>query len=63
MVTASVRQGPGEGQKSGTYYAVDRATMKKVWSASVGPGGLLGGILGSTVFDGTHIFGADTLTG
>lgn len=53
----------GEGQKSGTYYALDRATMTKVWSTTVGPGGLLGGILGSTAFDGTHIYGADTLSG
>jgi polyvinyl alcohol dehydrogenase (cytochrome) len=53
----------GEGQKSGTYYALDRATMKRAWSATVGPGGPLGGILGSTAYDGTRIYGADTLTG
>jgi polyvinyl alcohol dehydrogenase (cytochrome) len=53
----------GEGQKSGMYYALDRATMTKVWSSMVGPGGVLGGILGSTAFDGTQIYGADTLSG
>jgi polyvinyl alcohol dehydrogenase (cytochrome) len=53
----------GEGQKSGIYWALDRATMRPVWSTTAGPGGVLGGILGSTAFDGTRIYGADTLTG
>ena len=53
----------GDGQKSGTYWALDRATMKPVWNTTVGPGGVLGGILGSTAYDGTGIFGADTLNG
>jgi polyvinyl alcohol dehydrogenase (cytochrome) len=53
----------GEGQKSGTYWALDRATMQPAWSTKVGPGGPLGGILGSTAFDGTRIYGADTLSG
>src|SRR5256714_8866970 len=30
---------------------------------TVGPGGVRGGILGSTAYDGTRIFGADTLDG
>jgi polyvinyl alcohol dehydrogenase (cytochrome) len=63
MTATNGEQLVGEGQKSGTYYALDRGTMTKVWSATVGPGGVLGGILGSTAFDGTHVFGADTLTG
>src|SRR3954469_6085520 len=53
----------GEGQKSGTYWAVDRSTMKPVWSKSIGAGGYLGGIIGSTAFDGTRIYGADSLDG
>src|SRR4051794_35075321 len=53
----------GEGQKSGTYWALDRATMKPVWKTMVGPGGILGGILGSTAYDGTRIYGADTIDG
>jgi polyvinyl alcohol dehydrogenase (cytochrome) len=53
----------GEGQKSGTYWALDRQTMTPKWSTSVGPGGVLGGILGSTAYDGAHIFGADTVNG
>lgn len=63
ITAANGEQLVGEGQKSGTYYALDRATMTKVWSATVGPGGVLGGILGSTAFDGTQIYGADTLSG
>jgi polyvinyl alcohol dehydrogenase (cytochrome) len=53
----------GEGQKSGIYWALDRAAMKPVWQTEVGPGGVLGGILGSTAFDGTRIYGADTVDG
>jgi polyvinyl alcohol dehydrogenase (cytochrome) len=53
----------GEGQKSGIYWALDRETMQPAWSTRVGPGGFLGGILGSTASDGSSIFGADTLSG
>jgi hypothetical protein len=53
----------GEGQKSGTYWALDRVTMKPVWDRSVGAGGYLGGIIGSTAYDGTRIYGADALDG
>src|SRR3954469_10515092 len=53
----------GEGQKSGTYWALDRTTMKPVWDRSIGAGGYLGGIIGSTAFDGTRIYGADALDG
>jgi polyvinyl alcohol dehydrogenase (cytochrome) len=53
----------GEGQKSGTYWALDRATMRPVWRRRVGPGGYLGGLLGSTAHDGKRIYGGDTLDG
>jgi polyvinyl alcohol dehydrogenase (cytochrome) len=53
----------GEGQKSGVYSALDRRTMAPVWQRTVGPGGYLGGLLGSTAFDGERIFAADTLDG
>jgi polyvinyl alcohol dehydrogenase (cytochrome) len=53
----------GEGQKSGTYWALDRATMQPVWHTAVGPGGPLGGILGSTAYDGRRVYGTDTLDG
>jgi outer membrane protein assembly factor BamB len=53
----------GEGQKSGVYWALDRATMQPVWQTTVGPPGILGGILGSTAVDGARIYGTDTLDG
>jgi polyvinyl alcohol dehydrogenase (cytochrome) len=53
----------GAGQKSGVYWALRRSTLQPAWEATVGPGGPLGGILGSTAFDGTRIYGADTLSG
>jgi polyvinyl alcohol dehydrogenase (cytochrome) len=53
----------GEGQKSGAYWAVDGATMEPVWEAFTGPGGQVGGILGSTAYDGQRIYGPDTLGG
>jgi polyvinyl alcohol dehydrogenase (cytochrome) len=52
----------GEGAKDGSYYAVARATMKKEWTTANGPGGPAGGFLGSTAFDGTRIYGANTAT-
>jgi polyvinyl alcohol dehydrogenase (cytochrome) len=56
------RQLVGEGDKNGVYYTLDRATMKPVWQQAVGPGSFVGGILASTAFDGTRIFGNDTLS-
>jgi polyvinyl alcohol dehydrogenase (cytochrome) len=50
----------GEGAKSGIYHAVDRTTMEPVWSFQTGPGSLVGGVLGSTAYDGTRIYGPDT---
>src|SRR5207248_8236053 len=43
----------GVGQKSGTYWAFDRATLAPVWNAlTAPPGTFLGGIVGSTAYDG-----------
>ena len=53
----------GEGSKSGTYWALDGASMKPVWSRSVGPGSGIGGILASTAHDGTRIYGTDSING
>jgi polyvinyl alcohol dehydrogenase (cytochrome) len=53
----------GAGQKSGTYWALERATLKPVWRRSLGPGGYLGGILGSTAYDGTRVYGVDATDG
>jgi polyvinyl alcohol dehydrogenase (cytochrome) len=52
----------GEGAKDGTYYAVDRATLKLAWKSTTGPGSGAGGIVGSTAYDGTFIFGSNALT-
>ena len=49
----------GEGQKSGTYWALDRATMKPVWQTSVGPGSQADGGVNSSAYDGTRVYGAD----
>lgn len=53
----------GEGQKSGIYWALDRATLRPVWHRQAGPGSQVGGFLGSTAYDGTRIYGADTVSG
>src|SRR5437763_2324154 len=53
----------GEGQKSGIYWAVDRATLRPVWHTAAGPGSQVGGFLGSTAYDGTRIYGANTVSG
>jgi polyvinyl alcohol dehydrogenase (cytochrome) len=58
------RQLLGVGQKSGTYWAFDRTTLTPVWSALTGPPGtFLGGIVGSTAYDGQRVYGPDTPAG
>jgi polyvinyl alcohol dehydrogenase (cytochrome) len=52
----------GEGNKNGTYYALDRATMQPVWSSLIAPGSpVLGGITGSTADDGVRVFGSNVI--
>jgi polyvinyl alcohol dehydrogenase (cytochrome) len=53
----------GEGQKDGTYWALDRNTLDPVWSRLTGPGSPLGGIIGSTAYDGKRVYGPDTIGG
>jgi polyvinyl alcohol dehydrogenase (cytochrome) len=53
----------GEGAKDGVYYALDRATMGLAWKTTVGTPAPTGGFLGSTVYDGTRIYGTDAATG
>ena len=54
----------GAGQKSGTYWALDRRTLKPVWSVFTAAGApSLGGIVGSTAYDGKRIYGPDTPAG
>src|SRR5206468_4034888 len=50
----------GAGQKSGVYHAFDAATMTKVWSSIVGPPTAVGGIVGSTAYDGNAVYGPIT---
>jgi polyvinyl alcohol dehydrogenase (cytochrome) len=52
----------GEGNKNGTYYALDRPTLKPLWSTLIAPGSpILGGITGSTAYDGTRVYGSDVI--
>ena len=53
----------GAGQKSGTYWALDRNTLKPAWSTNIGPGSQVGGIIGSTATDGERIYGPNTVGG
>jgi len=51
----------GDGQKSGVYWALDRRTLQPVWHTTVGAGlPVLGGVVGSTAYDGSGIYGPDT---
>ena len=54
----------GAGQKSGTYWAFDRHTLSPVWDTTIGPSAsFAGGIVGSTAYDGTRVYGPDTPAG
>lgn len=60
FVSSSGHKLVGVGDKAGDYWALDRATLKLVWKTSVGPGGGLGGILGSTAWDGSALYGPES---
>jgi hypothetical protein len=53
----------GAGQKSGVYFAFRADNMKQAWSTLVGPPSSVGGVVGSTAFDGKSIYGPITLGG
>jgi polyvinyl alcohol dehydrogenase (cytochrome) len=53
----------GEGQKSGIYWALDRATMQPAWRIQAGPGSQLDGGIDSSAYDGTRIYGGDAING
>lgn len=53
----------GAGQKSGVYHVFDAKTMEPRWTQIVGPPGALGGIVGSTAYDGDSIVGPVTVPG
>jgi polyvinyl alcohol dehydrogenase (cytochrome) len=50
----------GAGQKSGIYHAFDADTMEPAWTTPLGPPSLVGGIVGSTAYDGNAIYGPVT---
>ncbi|MEO3927025.1 PQQ-binding-like beta-propeller repeat protein [Micromonosporaceae bacterium B7E4] len=54
------RKAVGAGQKSGEFWMLDALTGEIIWSASVGPGSVLGGIEWGTANDGERIFFAET---
>jgi len=53
----------GVGQKSGVYHVMDAKTMKPVWKQVIGVPSAVGGIVGSTAFDGENIYGPHTVGG
>jgi polyvinyl alcohol dehydrogenase (cytochrome) len=53
----------GAGQKSGVYHVFDAQTMEPVWSTAVGPPSYVGGIVGSTAYDGESVYGPITVPG
>ncbi len=54
----------GAGQKSATYWALDRRTLRPVWNRTIGPAlQFLGGIIGSPAYDGQRIYGPNTPAG
>jgi polyvinyl alcohol dehydrogenase (cytochrome) len=63
MRDAKGRVRVGDGQKSGVYHVFDGTTMKPAWSQVVGPPGPLGGIVGSTAYDGERVIGPVTVPG
>lgn len=60
---AQGRKMVGDGQKSGVYHAFDAKAMKGAWTRAVGIPGALGGIVGSTAYDGVRFYGPVTQGG
>jgi polyvinyl alcohol dehydrogenase (cytochrome) len=48
----------GIGGKDGTYYRLDPATGALAWATNVVFGGLSGGFIGTTAYDGRRVYGA-----
>lgn len=63
LYTLDKRKVVGAGQKSGVYHLADATTMKGLWKTIVGPPSAIGGVVGSTAFDDTGIYGPLTLGG
>ncbi len=52
----------GAGQKSGTFWALDRRTGRVVWTAAPGPGSPLGGMHWGSATDGRRIYTTNTFS-
>ncbi len=63
LFTINGRAVVGEGAKSGVYWVADRASMLAVWHTQIGVGSVVGGILGSTAYDGGRVIGPESLPG
>ena len=53
----------GEGNKDGSYYAFEPQTLQPVWSTTIGPSSAIGGVLASTAYDGSRVYGTDSVNG
>lgn len=60
---SSGRKLVGVGQKSGIYHTAEAGSMAKVWTQLLGFPTLIGGIVGSTAYDGRNIYGPNTAPG
>ena len=49
------------GGKDGTYYSIDPRTGALRWSTNVVFGGSAGGFIGTTAYDGVHVFGSTAI--
>lgn len=46
----------GGGDKRGVYHALDRETGEVVWETEMTPGSLLGGVIGTSAYDGERLY-------
>lgn len=60
FTNAAGRKVVGDGQKSGVYHAADAQTMAGLWKTTLGPPGLVGGIVGTGAVDANGIYGPMT---
>jgi polyvinyl alcohol dehydrogenase (cytochrome) len=62
-IDGRMRKVAGVGQKSGTYWLLDRATGAVIWKTEVGPGGYNGGLQWGSASDGARIYVARANSG
>ena len=51
----------GAGGKDGTYYSLDPRTGALRWKTNVVFGGVAGGFIGTTAYDGRHVYGSTAI--